>query len=65
MDEMKKKRIVYADAQDLKTDCDSIKSRAYFGAVPATIEEKTFPIAYAKIVYKVRRRMNKIGGSFR
>lgn len=46
-------RIVYKDSVDLKTDCASIKNRNYFPERPLTNQEAEFPIAYARIVYRV------------
>ena len=53
IDEVRNNRTVYNDADELKTDCISIKERSYFPIKSTSNEEVEFPIAYAKIVYKV------------
>jgi hypothetical protein len=46
-------RVTYRDEDNLKTDCATIKNRSFFGEKPNSKEEANFPIAYAKLVYKV------------
>lgn len=48
-----KYRIIYKDGVSLKTDCDSIKSRGFFSEAALSKDEEDFPIAFARIVYKV------------
>jgi hypothetical protein len=48
-----KSRLIYADEEDLPTNCESIKKRSYFPIKPRTDFEAEFPIAFARIVYKV------------
>ncbi|KAE9546927.1 hypothetical protein FO519_009861, partial [Halicephalobus sp. NKZ332] len=50
-EKLSKQRVIYEDELSLKTDCDSIRSRGYFPKQALT-EEKNFPIAFARIVYK-------------
>lgn len=47
------KRLVSKDPVDLPMDCESIHRRNYFPSKAASKEEANFPIARAKIVYKV------------
>uniref|UniRef100_A0A915D7Y7 Uncharacterized protein n=1 Tax=Ditylenchus dipsaci TaxID=166011 RepID=A0A915D7Y7_9BILA len=46
------KRIKYVDDLQLATDCASIKERNYFATEPNSVEEKDFPIAFSKAVFK-------------
>ena len=52
--ELIKDRMTYKDSFELKTDCKSIKERSYFATWPNSKEEEEFPIAYAKLIFKVR-----------
>lgn len=50
-----KSRIIYKEENDqtLPLDCPSIRSRNYFPNRSMSDEEKKFPVAFARIVYKV------------
>jgi hypothetical protein len=46
-------RFGYADAVNLSVDCDSIRARNHFVGRPLSEAEAQFPLAYARVVYKV------------
>lgn len=50
---MTKKRITFKDPKNLKMNCKSIRERQYFPRKSASTFEKEYPIAQARIVYKV------------
>lgn len=47
-------RETYDDSNDLDMSCEGIRKRNYFPENPMSQEEADFPLAYAKIVYKVK-----------
>lgn len=54
---LSKHRLNYStDDVNITTDCETIKERNYFPTKPQSKFEEDFPIAYARIVYKVRER---------
>jgi hypothetical protein len=56
MAEYRQSRVVYPDTEDwnsFKMDCESIFTRLYFQLDDLYPEEKEFPLAFARVVYKV------------
>ncbi|KAI1715109.1 core-2/I-Branching enzyme domain-containing protein [Ditylenchus destructor] len=45
-------RIAYKDEEPLPVDCDSIVKRNYFSTSSVSNEEKDFPIAYARAIFR-------------
>jgi hypothetical protein len=55
--EYKKHRVTYNDPKnetDLPMDCEAIKKRTYFQTEDLYPEEREFPIAFARVLFKVR-----------
>lgn len=47
------RRITYSDPEDLTMECDDVHARNYFPQSPASSVEEAFPLAQARVVYKV------------
>src|SRR5689334_11234139 len=50
---MAKSRVNYTDPDNLAMDCGAIFSRNYFSKTPDSFLEEAFPLAQARVVFKV------------